>query len=644
MTHRWIIQTALRVGLVTVLLCGPLRAASALPAFAFRKHTLSLATADGKPVPGASVYGFCREYGLLWPRPDADVGRDRDDGITWELGTTDKNGTISVLVPPGRWGFFAVGTRGDGADARVVVAWSEDRAREANEAIELRASVTRHWTLCAHDGRSLAPKSLYFRPDGLPIWIPATLKQPAESLAIEASAGRLQLFAQADATADRPGFALAFGWVSEKTPDGKLLGPETTAVVDCRSSGPAWLIWRQNPNVGLGGEIAMNGNAKVLFSPGLVALSYRRPVTPTLMGSFVAQTHRLESSPALRLDLDGPLDAAVDQAMSLDTDKPQVFARLYLVDRNGQPLEDLCDASGKSATINATVSSGGQRYIAQPRPGKSDIAGVGDGGITMFDAPIPQLDPAAVWEFSAPPGVLPRPRNTLSPAAHVPVKSRTFEVDVPQILSRHAANVLEQAEVTARNMETITGRTRRAPVTDLIVFPRSGGASSGHNGGHIRYGTCLFFSDAPTFRHTFVHELGHSFDFYHGGLHETVVEATRTIACDPISQQRAKWAFMDRMNGLKGRGTLYPDQGLYLYCYGQAGQRFLRFLIVNEPAVRRELGKTNDEFTDEELTAALLTVAMGRDMLEICNAYRLKVTSDRVAQAVTAVRRVCNRS
>jgi hypothetical protein len=141
------ISSALRLALMTVLFCGlpsaSLHAATALPAFAYRKHTLSLSTADGKPVPGASVYGFCREYGLLSPRPDVDEGRDRDDGITYDLGTTASDGTLSVIVPPGRWAFFAAGALGDG---RVIAAWSDYRAREPDEAIALRPTLKRHWT------------------------------------------------------------------------------------------------------------------------------------------------------------------------------------------------------------------------------------------------------------------------------------------------------------------------------------------------------------------------------------------------------------------------------------------------------------------------------------------------------------------
>lgn len=52
-------------------------AASASSDFAYRHVTLHVESADAQPLAKASIYGFCRDLNLLWPRCDAEAaGRD----------------------------------------------------------------------------------------------------------------------------------------------------------------------------------------------------------------------------------------------------------------------------------------------------------------------------------------------------------------------------------------------------------------------------------------------------------------------------------------------------------------------------------------------------------------------------------------
>ena len=78
----------------------PLSAATALPEFAYRQLTVRFVGADAKPLAGASIYGFCRELNLLWPRrDDAEVERNT---YFWQdefLEKTDASGTVKVTVP-----------------------------------------------------------------------------------------------------------------------------------------------------------------------------------------------------------------------------------------------------------------------------------------------------------------------------------------------------------------------------------------------------------------------------------------------------------------------------------------------------------------------------------------------------------------
>ena len=83
--------------------------AGPLPEFAYRTMTLVVAGPDGKPVPNAAVYGFCRQLNLVWPRPAKAVEK-WNHLIRWHesfLGSTGPDGMAKVVVPPGKWAFFA---------------------------------------------------------------------------------------------------------------------------------------------------------------------------------------------------------------------------------------------------------------------------------------------------------------------------------------------------------------------------------------------------------------------------------------------------------------------------------------------------------------------------------------------------------
>src|SRR5690242_4527926 len=81
-----------------------------LAEFAYRTLTLRCSRADGTPPAGASVYGFCRDLNLIWPRRD-DNEAERNS-VVWQssyLHQTAADGAARITVPPGKWAFFAVG-------------------------------------------------------------------------------------------------------------------------------------------------------------------------------------------------------------------------------------------------------------------------------------------------------------------------------------------------------------------------------------------------------------------------------------------------------------------------------------------------------------------------------------------------------
>jgi hypothetical protein len=401
-------------------------------------------------------------------------------------------------------------------------------------------------------------------------------------------------------------------------------------------NGRAALLWQFHGGLGLEGELRLADTAKVLVTPGTYTLAYRRPLPGGLTGRFVGHRYELETNGALSLSLDGGLAPGLDQDLEKADKKGQrkLAARLYLVDTNGHLLAEALNSSGVAAPIRASVVLAGRRIPAQPSA-KGSLPGQGEGGQTYFEANAGTISSAegAVWEISAPPGLLAQSRLVESDMALV--KTSSYAVTVPRAMEAHARNVLSQMELLASQIEQLTGRKRRRATT-IYAKPGRSGASGTHGGGYLGIGSKLFYSDDVIARHDTVHETGHNFDFFHGGLHETVVEAVRSFGSEQVSQQPAKWMFYDRMNGLTRKEVMYPNTGLYLYGYAQGGASFLRFMLANDKSLGDTLARAG--FTKDEATAATLSVALKRNMTRVCVAYGLKVTADRMAAATTAAR------
>src|SRR4051812_10917488 len=119
MTH-WLLVLA--TGVVALLNVTKSSAAATLTEFAYREFTVSVTQADGRPCAGVTLYGFCRELNLVWPRRDKEF-EGRND-VLWHdsyLAKTGADGRARVIVPPGKWGFFAAGRTVDGS---IIVAWN----------------------------------------------------------------------------------------------------------------------------------------------------------------------------------------------------------------------------------------------------------------------------------------------------------------------------------------------------------------------------------------------------------------------------------------------------------------------------------------------------------------------------------------
>jgi hypothetical protein len=624
------------------LVCTVVWAGEALPEFAYQNLTVRFVRSGGTPVAGASVYGFCREYNLIWPRNDEDFS-ERSSPL-WQqsfVAKTEKDGTAAVKVPPGQWGFFAVGRTDNGA---VIAGWTEFKRRNANEKIQIEAPVIRRWSFSRAHAGSLKPTTVLLKPESFPIWMPVQLDSKSDPGQMELGAGSFRMWVTKGATTLSPGFVLDCGALSEKTPDGMISVAPQAATFICKGGhGSARLHWSRRQCFGLEGDVAVADGAKVLVSPGPTLVGYQRPLADAVTGVFGAELYSLQNGQIISLDLGSPLAEAIDQALPDSNDKHgagQILACLYLADANGHLLGEMRDPANKTISFEATVTVAGQHltatHLAKNSSSLNETIFAADLGSMRID---PSLASQAVWEIAAPAGVLQNSRLTETPA--VPVSSATFRTEVQQIVVPHTKNLLAQAELEASAMEQISGR-RRHRMPTLLNFKPQGGASAGHNGLQINIGSGVLFTDDLIDSHTFAHELGHGFDFYHGGLHESVVELTRTTSGQlnnqawQISQQAGKWFFFDRMNGKHGKEHWYHNTGLYLFFYAQAGPDFLHFMSLNEHAILTKLEKEN--YTTDEATTALCNIAMKRDVSEICRYYGLKAEPDRVTRATAAAR------
>ncbi len=298
-------QGALRLAL-TLLFAAHLNPGQGIAAgppplreFAYRSVTLSVLQADGKVSPGISVYGFCSNLNLVCPRRDKEL-EGRND-VLWDesyLGKTTNTGSLNLVIPPGKWGFFAAGL---GSDGTVLAAWTDFRERSAGERILLRPTLRKRWVGCAAEGTALPSKQLFLKPEGFPIWIPVTRQIAAESFTVAMPSGNLRIWGTGDGTSRSPGFALSWGTVNPQTAEGPLLAPKAAVLNWQGGQARASMSWYRQREFGLEGAIALKEGSQVLFHSRPFTLSYQRPVARQFMADFVGEFYNMETEAATNL-------------------------------------------------------------------------------------------------------------------------------------------------------------------------------------------------------------------------------------------------------------------------------------------------------------------------------------------------------
>ncbi len=613
----------LLASLLVSVFCASSAPAEVLDEFAYRKIQVELVDNDRRPISGASVYGYCRNLHLLWPRIN-----DHQYSKPWQesyLGNTGEAGILSGQVPSGRWAFFACGLS---AKKHVIAGWNDFEPLPAHGRVRIQPKVIRKWSFRipatgqSRDGL-VRHQRLFIRPKHLPIFIPVSIPfQDVITFELPVGAS-FELWSQGAGMAKIPAFILDWGEMDSNTSDGERKLPEQVSIFNFEGQrGRASLSWSRPWDHSLAGTIPIIIPSKMLLSPGAYCLGYRLPFGSRI-ADFVARRYDLGGGDEKTLRFDRKLKGG----LSVQKEATRVLARLFVVDENGHLLRRVLSSDDKPLPFDGWVVTETGRYKArQTSPGE-----------ILFEVADNNDADKGKWRINLPlPSIY---RRSFQAAEGKIIHSRHFRINIPIVLEDVATNHLAQLDELEDRMRAVSGRRkRRHAETQMKVYVYRRGSSATHDGAYIRIGSKIFFRDLPAMSHDFIHELGHNFSLTHGGLLETIVEASRFTGPEILSGQASKWLFIDRMNGIKKREGWYPHTGFYLYCYSQGGPRFLRFMGANEINTRTILDKQG--FGKTETIAALAGIALQRDMSKISCVYGMCKSPERYAQAVQAVQKI----
>ena len=265
---------------VCVVLCwfgcaSDLFPAQPLHEFAYRDVQIALLSFEGRAVAGASIYGYCPDFNLIWPTTDREDTKNdpRQHHFLWKeayLGKTGRDGMIAARVPPGRWSFFACARwPNTEKNSRIVAAWSEYVEPQPGSQIVIRPSVKKSWSFQASNTRPLTHKRFFLKPDHLPIWVPVDAPMLPRVTFEISKKGQLDVWSEGDGDQKNPAFALHWGKLCSETSTKNCSPVEDGAVLNVTGGqGQTSLSWLFRGAYGLTGRMHPKGTGSILLSPG----------------------------------------------------------------------------------------------------------------------------------------------------------------------------------------------------------------------------------------------------------------------------------------------------------------------------------------------------------------------------------------
>ncbi len=620
----------IRLGLLAALLLAtraPAQsAADAVDAeFGYRELTVRVLDADGNPVPDARLYAWCRQRNLLWPRPPADDYLQYY--LVWReahLGKTDEDGSTVAELPPGSWLFVAVGRAGD----KVVCAWTQaDMGRTEQVVLQPTSEATVQFSLTARD--PLRPSRLLLRPQGTDIWLPVALPAAAEQVALQLSAGAVDLWAQGEGDDRQPSFVLDFGRVSPSPRPVRLLARGQPARVELAEPEGMRFRWFRHGEYGLCGTVGA-GVGELLLSPAEYTLGYEGPLGPNALAHQAARYLDLRRTPRLRLGPRLPLRVGVETQSAIREGEQEPkdyehfqsqarYVRFYLVDANSFLVSYLANSQRQPLEMQAWLVSGGRAF---------PLTQVGRGQM-LFQRPegreVP-LNRVVRWGLRIP-GADGLVRGEVCTQTR-PVRSRHFSCYANELVVPHVQALLTAFDQTRQAFGQVCGRTRSKGLTRLHLWAEYPGAAATTDGSFLNFGADFLDWDQAYRSYVWWHELAHGYDYHHGGFMEMMLEASRCSQGPMLSGQTALWDFHDAMNGRPARHPeRYRLRNIYLWAYAEGGRKFLQAAEALESRVRPRLMQRGA--TEDEVDAVLLETCLRRDLGEIFARYGLDAPAAR---------------
>ena len=593
---------------------------------AYVKVTVSVADPEGNAFPGASVYGYCGQHGLMWPRFTHD-----QYNAPWALPprvVSPEDGVVRAEVPKGPWAFVAVGSLAAAETtpfalvcaARDLAYVKQDRtvallptrAQEIAPKYTDMGDVVLTDALCEHPASGVW-LSIPLGDEPAPPWRFAYGPRLRMMLALRARDGSACYVTALALPATGPAVVKTF----------KRSSLARVALVRRSASvKPVRLTWAKDIP-GFEGSLDIQDAEAVYLYPGEYLLSYDCELDDGTVLTFGPGLFSLTAGETRDFVFGDGYRAGMQEQR---TASGKFIGMLMVVDAQGLISWRWTDKDGKHLSMKGVLAiSPGEPIPVECKYDKKHYW-------NHFQVPIdkvPQVAEAKTreWRLDTPLKALIGDR--FQGSARTRLETPYFHIDAIKPAAVAVQHFLQQADRRAQIIEEICTHAKKR--NTLLRLEPQLPARATYNGSRLtlpNYGLQL---PLPTQDHPFVHELTHNFAYRHGPLMELIVELSRDNGGPQITAQLAKWLFFDRLNGRKTPETItkrWRDSGrdaplgLYYCLYNHrkgGGRSFIVFLSKHTIHTLIQAGKRG--IPARTARVALTSAAMRRDLRALWEAY-----------------------
>jgi len=588
--------------------------------------TVSVGDPDGNAFPGASVYGYCGQYGLMWPR----FAHDQYNS-PWESpprAVSAEDGFVHAQVPKGRWSFVAVGSLAAAETTPFTLVCAARERAHVKQDMTVTLSPTRAQEIapthtdmgdveltdvfCEHPASGVW-LSIPLENEPTPPWRFAYGPRLRTMLALRARDGSACYVTALALPATGPAVVKAFRRSSLA---------RIALVRGSASVKPVRLRWAKDIP-GFKGSLEIQDAEAVYLYPGEYLLSYDCELDDGTVLTFGPGLFSLKAGETLDFVFGDGYRAGMQEQR---TASEKFIGMLMVVDAQGLFSWRWTGSDGKRLSMKGElVISSGESLPVECKYDKRHYW-------NHFQVPKDRVPQAAEaksreWRLDTPLKALIGDR--FQGSARTRLETPYFHIDAIEPAAVAVQHFLTQADRRAQAVQEVCGHAKKR--NTLLRLEPQLAASATHNGSRLSLSIHRLQFASPTQNHAFVHELTHNFGYRHGPLMELIVELARDNGGPQLTAQLAKWIFFDRMNGRKTPETVrgrWRDSGrdaplgLYFYLYNQnksRGRAFIVFLSKHTRHTLIQAGKRG--IPARTARVALTSAAMRRDLRALWEAY-----------------------